>query len=336
MTGSYIPTAETESALPVTVYTATVLQKQGANTPAEGLRQLPSFVGNTATENDSNGGDGSAFVNLRALGSGNTLTLINGRRAFNFEDINAIPIGALSRSEVLKDGASAIYGSDAVAGVVNFILLNGPGEAPYEGAEVDFLYGNTTDTDARVLQTYIRGGVATDKVSVAAAAEYYDREALFSRDREISSDRGPPLPRRRQHRAARPSLAVSPSALTRRWPRPAQASILIDPTEHNPTRPRLTTVRMAARTVPTRSTSAPRRSAIPAMEKYQTTSPAATRSSAKRCRSTATCSTRSASRTTVSLPAPFTYHERGGERQPVQSIRRITDVQSGDRRLTTS
>ena len=54
---------------------------------------------------------------------------------------------------MLKDGASAIYGSDAVAGVVNFILLNGPGEAPYEGAEVDFLYGNTTDTDARVLQT---------------------------------------------------------------------------------------------------------------------------------------------------------------------------------------
>ncbi|MBA3881597.1 MAG: TonB-dependent receptor [Chthoniobacterales bacterium] len=186
VTGSYIPTAETESALPVTVYTATVLQKQGANTPAEGLRQLPSFLGNTATENDANGGDGSAFVNLRALGPGNTLTLINGRRAFSFADINAIPIGALSRSEVLKDGASAIYGSDAVAGVVNFILINGPGEAPYEGAEIDLLYGNTTDTDARVLQGYIRGGVATDKVSVAAAAEYYDREALFSRDRFIA------------------------------------------------------------------------------------------------------------------------------------------------------
>src|SRR5689334_11476922 len=53
VTGSYIPTAETESALPVTVYTAEVLKKQGANTPVEGLRQLPSFVGNTLTENDS-------------------------------------------------------------------------------------------------------------------------------------------------------------------------------------------------------------------------------------------------------------------------------------------
>ena len=193
VTGSYIPTAETESALPVTVYTATVLQKQGANTPVEGLRQLPSFVGNAATENDANGGNGSASINLRALGSGNTLVLINGRRAFlgsQFNiapDINAIPIGALARSEILKDGASAIYGSDAVAGVVNFILLNGPGEAPYEGAELDFLYGNTTDTDARVLQGYVKGGVATEKVSVAAAAEFYDRDALFSRDRTIAA-----------------------------------------------------------------------------------------------------------------------------------------------------
>ncbi|MFN2508352.1 MAG: TonB-dependent receptor plug domain-containing protein, partial [Chthoniobacterales bacterium] len=186
VTGSYIPTAETETALPLTVYTAEVLQKQGANTPVEGLRQLPSFVGTTATENDSNGGDGQAFINLRALGSGNTLILINGRRAFGFRNINAIPIGALARSEVLKDGASAIYGSDAVAGVVNFILLNGPGEKPFQGAEINLLYGNTTDHDARVLQGYVRGGVATDKVTIAAAAEYYDRDDIYSRDREIS------------------------------------------------------------------------------------------------------------------------------------------------------
>lgn len=189
VTGSYIPTAETESALPVTVYTAEVLKKQGANTPIEGLRQLPSFVGNTITENDSNGGNGQAFINLRALGPANTLTLINGRRAFNFADINAIPIGALSRTEVLKDGASAIYGSDAVAGVVNFILLNGPGEKPYEGAELFALYGNTTDTDAHVRQVYLRGGVTglDGKVSIAAEGEYYSRANLFSRDREIAT-----------------------------------------------------------------------------------------------------------------------------------------------------
>src|SRR5436190_79350 len=73
VTGSYIPTAESESALPVTVYTAEVLKKQGSNTPIEGLRQLPSFVGGNQgqSENDSNGGNGRAFINLRALGPAN-------------------------------------------------------------------------------------------------------------------------------------------------------------------------------------------------------------------------------------------------------------------------
>ena len=192
VTGSYIPTAETESALPVTVYTAEVLQKQGAQTPVEGLRQLPSFVGNTTTENDSNGGNGQAAINLRAIGAANTLILINGRRAFEFSDINAIGISTVSRSEILKDGASAIYGSDAVAGVVNFLLLNGPGEKPYEGAEINALYGNTTDTDAHVRQVFVRGGVVglDGKVAIAAAAEYYSRANLFSRDRAAVAGTG--------------------------------------------------------------------------------------------------------------------------------------------------
>jgi iron complex outermembrane receptor protein len=195
VTGSYIPTAETESALPVTVYTAEVLKKQGANTPVEGLRQLPSFIGNAATENDSNAGNGQASINLRGVGSQNVLILLNGRRAFLGQglngvgaDINAISIGGLSRTEVLKDGASAIYGSDAVSGVVNFIMINGPGEKPYEGAELFALYGNTTDTDAHVRQVYVRGGVTglDGKVSIAAAGEYYSRANLFSRDRRIA------------------------------------------------------------------------------------------------------------------------------------------------------
>src|SRR5881275_369121 len=88
VTGSYIPTAETEAALPVTVYTAEVLQKQGANTPVEGLRQLPSFVGAATTENDSNGGNGQAGVNLRGIGQQNVLVLVNGRRAFLGQGLN--------------------------------------------------------------------------------------------------------------------------------------------------------------------------------------------------------------------------------------------------------
>lgn len=164
---------------------AELMEKQGANTPIEALRQLPSFIGTTATENDSNGGNGKAFITLRGLGPQNVLTLINGRRAFSFSNINAIPISALVRAEILNDGR---FGSDAVAGAANFVLLNAPGEIPYEGAEVRVLYGNTTDADAHVRQAYLRGGVSglDGKVSIAAAGEYYSRANLFSRDREIS------------------------------------------------------------------------------------------------------------------------------------------------------
>src|SRR2546423_6278479 len=87
VTGTYIPTAESESALPVTVYTAEVLKKQGANTPVEGLRQLPSFVGNAATENDSNGGVGTATINLPRICPAHVIYLGKGLRTFKFNEI---------------------------------------------------------------------------------------------------------------------------------------------------------------------------------------------------------------------------------------------------------
>ncbi|OAI42848.1 hypothetical protein AYO41_03435 [Verrucomicrobia bacterium SCGC AG-212-E04] len=194
VTGSYIPipTAEAEGALPVTVETALQIIKSGAQTPAEGLRQLPSFIGATATENDSNGGNGAAFVNLRALGAGNTLTLINGRRAFGFRDINAVGLGAVNRVEILKDGASAIYGSDAVAGVVNFVLLDGPGAPKYNGAEIDFLYGNTTEKDAHVIQLWVNTGYTSkdQRFSAVFSFNYYDRQTIYARDRNGSTRSG--------------------------------------------------------------------------------------------------------------------------------------------------
>jgi iron complex outermembrane receptor protein len=194
VTGSNIPTAAEQASIPVTTYTAQWLQKAGSNTPVEGLRQLPTFVGNAATENDSNGGDGTANINLRGIGPENTLVLINGRRAAlgnGFPDVNLIPISAIQKVDILKDGASAIYGSDAVAGVVNFMFWNdirdyGP---IYEGAEFEVRYGNTTDHDANVRQAWIRGGVTglDGKVAIFASAEYYNRAALMSRDRAIAA-----------------------------------------------------------------------------------------------------------------------------------------------------
>ena len=195
VTGSNIPTAAEQASIPVTTYTAQWLQKSGANTPTEGLRQLPTFVGNAETENDSNAGDGTAFINLRGLGAENTLVLINGRRmaggnGIQAADVNLLPISPIQKVDVLKDGASAIYGSDAVAGVVNFMMWNdirdyGP---IYEGAEFELRYGTTTDHDANVRQAWIRGGVTgmDGKVAIFAAAEYYNRAALMSADRTIS------------------------------------------------------------------------------------------------------------------------------------------------------
>jgi iron complex outermembrane receptor protein len=207
VTGSNIPTAQEQASIPVTTYTAQFLQKAGANTPVEGLRQLPTFVGNSMTENDSNAGTGAASVNLRGLGPQNVLLLINGRRAsigtggvVNLgADINLIPISAIQSVDILKDGASSIYGSDAVAGVVNFMMFNDVRDnaAPYEGAEFELRYGTTTDRDANVRQAWIRGGVTgmDGKVAIFAAAEYYNRAAIFSVDRTIaaSGDRSSPL-----------------------------------------------------------------------------------------------------------------------------------------------
>lgn len=232
-----IPVSLTEGVIPVFVWSLDSILEQGANTPAEALRQTPAYIGNTETENDSNGGNGSAFVNLFALGHENTLISINGRRTFAFKDINGLGLAALSNIEVLKgSGGAPIYGSGAVGGLVNFMLLNAPGEAPLEGAEINLLYGNTTDGDARVLQAWIRGGVATDKVAIAASAEYYDREAIFSRDREISAsaDRRPlgganvgsPT------YAGRVTFRTNPAV-----PASGRASVLIDPSENNPSGP---------------------------------------------------------------------------------------------------
>ena len=163
--------------MPVVDYTREQLTDFGANTPAEGLRHLPSYIGTADNENTSNSGrpvsraTGAARINLRAFGVDNTLTMINSQRAFSFSDINAIPLGFIESIEILKDGASATYGADAVAGI-------------------DILYGNTNlgvANDAAVRTGYIVGGVANDRFNVTAGASYYDRGAIYSRDTFLSS-----------------------------------------------------------------------------------------------------------------------------------------------------
>ena len=141
VTGSRIKTLASEGASPVTTVSAQDIKIDGAKNVESILNNLPQvFADQNATV--SNGASGTASVNLRGLGSDRTLVLVNGRRMpmgsanTSSPDLNAIPTGLIRRVDVLTGGASAVYGSDAVAGVVNFIL-----DDRFEGVEVEFNHG---------------------------------------------------------------------------------------------------------------------------------------------------------------------------------------------------
>ena len=143
VTGTRIPSANLESAAPVTVVTSQDFKLQGTSRVEDLLNSLPS-VGASQASGISNGASGTAEVDLRYLGSKRTLTLINGRRmvpgdpssSTQAADLNFIPSSLIKRAEVLTGGASSVYGADAVAGVVNFIL-----DTEFTGIRFDGQYG---------------------------------------------------------------------------------------------------------------------------------------------------------------------------------------------------
>jgi len=151
VTGSNIPRTDTETASPVLVITREQIDRTGRTTVGEYLQSLSVDGAGSIPKSFGNGfaGGGSA-VSLRGLGAGSTLVLLNGRRLAPFgladdgqkvfTDLSTIPLDAVARIEVLKDGASSIYGSDAIAGVVNVILRN-----DYEGATATISYGWSQD-----------------------------------------------------------------------------------------------------------------------------------------------------------------------------------------------
>ena len=140
ITGSRIKTIDTEGASPVVVMTAETIKAEGIRTTEGLLNNLPQVFADFGGS-VSNGATGTATVNLRNLGSSRTLVLVNGRRLpagsprSLAADLNQIPVSMISRVEVLTGGASAVYGSDAVAGVVNFILKDN-----FQGVEFDANY----------------------------------------------------------------------------------------------------------------------------------------------------------------------------------------------------
>jgi outer membrane receptor protein involved in Fe transport len=184
--GSAIPTTDLVGLVPVDSISIVDLRRQGTITPAEVVRRLPAVVGANLSESYGNGGDGSSRINLRGI-PGGTLVLINGRRvapvafADAAVDLNMIPTGAIERIDILKDGASAIYGSDAIAGVVNIVL-----KKEFEGVEVNAYVGNTTEKDAFRQNYSFVAGSSTDKASFIISGNFYKANAVFSQDRERS------------------------------------------------------------------------------------------------------------------------------------------------------
>ncbi|XYJ09189.1 TonB-dependent receptor [Telluria sp. B2] len=144
VTGSNIKRADKEGSSPVGVMNAKQIEATGANTVAELLHSIPAFGSGTSNDiTDGSFSKGTSTASLRGLGSSSTLILLNGRRITASAyadpnqgksavyDLNSIPVSAIERVEIFKDGASAVYGSDAIAGVINFIT-----KTDYQGAEI--------------------------------------------------------------------------------------------------------------------------------------------------------------------------------------------------------
>jgi iron complex outermembrane receptor protein len=202
VTGSNIPTAEEVGPNPVFSLNRDLINKSGAGTTTEQLLQrLPVVNGTNIPVNNNgtsqSGPSGTAAIGLRGLDPGATLVLIDGRRVapfpgaalsgYGFVDLTTIPITAVQSIEILKDGASTTYGSDAVAGVVNFKLYK-----DYRGAQVTIQYGDsatnngTADTDDAEYKADILFGTGDDKTSITGDIFYYKHHDMFNHDRSNS------------------------------------------------------------------------------------------------------------------------------------------------------
>ena len=198
VTGSYIKRRTMNSPSPISVISQSDIEELGVPTITDIVKNLTI---NTGSEFNSdaftqNASTGTAQINLRGLGLQSTLTLVNGRRQVgsgsvgddgtSFVDINSLmPLIMIDRVEVLKDGAAALYGSDAIAGVVNFITRD-----DYEGAEVQFDYQTTTEDSQPDISISGIFGAGNDRTHITVAFSYFDRGELSSSKRALTAGTG--------------------------------------------------------------------------------------------------------------------------------------------------
>ncbi|MBL8519735.1 MAG: TonB-dependent receptor plug domain-containing protein, partial [Betaproteobacteria bacterium] len=193
VTGSNIKRVDTEGVAAVQVITREEIERTGKSSVAEVIRNISSNSGNSLNEVFTNSfSPGASGVSLRGLGQKNTLVLINGRRMANYGfaqnlqdtyvDLNSIPTGAVERIEVLKDGASAVYGSDAIGGVVNVILRR-----DYKGGEVGGSGGTSTEGGLNEYRASLAAGfgdLGRDRYNVLATVDVFKRDLLLASERD--------------------------------------------------------------------------------------------------------------------------------------------------------
>ncbi|WP_269538969.1 TonB-dependent receptor domain-containing protein [Cerasicoccus fimbriatus] len=193
MFGSLFTPHQVDTKEPITFLSPEDIELMGVQRPIEALRLQPMMFGAMNTENDSNGGTGSASPNIHGLGTLRTLNLINGRRAggnsaFNlqpggFANYNLIPQAAIAGMEILPESASTTYGSDAIAGAINVDLIR-----RFEGVQVSGLYGDTTSGGGQTQQYSLTGGFYLDEdTHLTLLGSFYDQQVIWARDRSLSS-----------------------------------------------------------------------------------------------------------------------------------------------------
>ena len=187
VTGSRINRTDIETASPVTVISSDFITKSGFTSVQEILSMQPAAAGMSLGSTSNNGSGGSATVNLRGMGTQRTLVLMNGRRmvasgtgADSSVDLNTIPVSMIKSIEILKDGASAVYGSDAIAGVVNIIT-----KKDYEGTEITADGSITDKGDGESGGFSILHGSEVAGGNLVVGAQYSNRGEVIQSDRDF-------------------------------------------------------------------------------------------------------------------------------------------------------
>ncbi len=193
VTGSRIRQVDTETAQPVLAISRDQIEKQGFKSVADILQNI-SAAGSPAISRTSPLSSGEAvggyYIDLRNLGANRTLILIDGRRLGitndGLQDVASIPAAIVERIEILKDGASTIYGSDAIAGVVNIITRK-----DFEGAEANVYFGQYDQGDGKRENYDFIMGFRGERGSLTAGVEYTNEDPVWAKDRWFSRDRFP-------------------------------------------------------------------------------------------------------------------------------------------------